>query len=123
MVTLTELPNGALRLSIDKENKYSDDDLAELIDRHGGDDLNFLQDALEIARYFGNDWWVVSADELGNLSEAPCIYRDAMCEDPRFPMTFGRIWYFATYQTESVAETLRDKGEVIFQPLHRVPVA
>ena len=54
MVTLTEQPNGALRLEIDKRRPDWAHDLECLIDRNGGDDLANLQGALDAAGYIGD---------------------------------------------------------------------
>ncbi len=122
MVTLTELPDGTLRLTIDKSSPYWADDLETLIERHGGNNLAFLAEAFDTpsGRYTGNDWWVLQADQLpGNLSQAPCIAYDALWadENDEMPDDFGKVWFFKNYQIDSIAETLRDNGEVIFHPL------
>lgn len=106
---LEKLPNGDLKLKI-----VQDEEDWDYIFRHGSD--NGLWDLME--GYIGNGWSVIDANQTGDMTDAPMICDDFTVEDNGDEVVYGNVWAFLNYQVEDPLETLRDKGEVVFQRLH-----
>ena len=113
MITLTELKNGNLKITLnDKES------LKELLDK-GAYDSGLLFDMLEDAQYIGNNWYVVTDIPL---TEAPVIGYGAIYddEDSEDPDDYEKMWFFGGYMLKCFGKELLKTGEFVFTKLNKL---
>ena len=95
--------NGNLIISCEAEDKP---EIMEFYDEHSE-----MATILEFTEhYWTNGWGVHSADELGNLSEAPLFAEESTIEDDGSIVLGNRVWYHPNYQIESLVEIVLEKG-------------
>lgn len=107
MITIDVMANGNIVLT--------PDDKQSLIDMHNqtGDDLSILCEALE--HYSTNGSYTpVSADQLGGLSQAPCIVESVDITDDGDLTPEGRVWWFPDYMIRNPIKEIIEDGYVIF---------
>ena len=95
--------NGNLIISCEAEDRL---EIREFSQEHGEMDtiLEFTE------HYWTNGWGVHSADELGNLSEAPLFAEESTIEDDGSIVLGERVWYHPNYQIESLVDTVLQNG-------------
>jgi hypothetical protein len=109
----------SLTLTIDLNNENDVEEIEELLKKYGGDDLNALWELIENNRYVGNGWDVISASEVGALSEAPCIVYGLDINDAGIKIETDdtKIWYYNDYMITNPIEVLLENGSVKFTKL------
>ena len=112
MITLTEQANGTLLVSLTGKKWI----LKEALEHPPHYTVWGL--LLEDSGLLGNGWSVDSCDNIGGLSEAPCILTDGYPDDDGF-LEFDKGWWFPNYQVENELVTLLTNGQVIFQPIEK----
>ena len=121
---IEQTPNGNLLLSLEDGDAEIIDDAREQRQRYGWGSLDesILWDLME--SYWANGSYqsfIPSDGENGRapfvgLTEAPCIctgmttYSDGM-----HVLEPGHVWWFPDYMVESCIDTLRERGQVVFQ--------
>ena len=110
-MTVTILPNGDLRLTVDENDA---DTLSRFSDTPS---MTILQDLLEpyssngsFAAFSGAD-----ANPFVGLTSAPCIAEALNYSDPDNVSIIGRLWYFENYAIYDEIEELINQGFVDFQ--------
>lgn len=101
------LENGNLKISATSEEL---DDLN--VGEYGRETVPLA--ALLEPLWTNGQYYVFDADQLGHMTEAPLIAEDADCDDDGNWTLHGRVWWFPNYCVENCMDTLREKGEVIF---------
>jgi len=117
-----EQTENKIRLSIDKNNEEDMQELTEIRNRESNcNDISALADLMDYPgiNKIGNGWTVISADQLGNLSEAPMLIENLDIKDNGDFETHEdtKIYYFDNYQVRHFMDDLIKYGEAIFQKL------
>ncbi|MEX3984111.1 hypothetical protein AB4Y45_34725 [Paraburkholderia sp. EG287A] len=108
--------NGNLTFIADASNL---EDLQDIKDRVGGDDVRFLSEMMDTFGFVGNgQLWSIYPEHIGALTEAPLISDDVEHDDAGDVHVRGRTWAFMNYQLENFAETLLETGRVTFGAVH-----
>lgn len=121
MIKLTEIQNGDLEITITDKEEFQ-----ELIGKIndakfncGNIDDYFLCEAMDIARYIGNDWYCCVT--LG-LTEVPNICQGSIHDDVEDNtggsiVDYEKIWYYGNYMITSFVNELIEKGFTTFTRL------
>ena len=105
------MPNGNLAFILD-----ADDDHEDVLAMRGYS----WPDMLEACGLLGNGWNSVAPETIGALTDAPIVTDDWSITDEGETQALGRIWWFPNYQVEDPAETLVEKGRVVFTLARKV---
>lgn len=93
----------------------SREDLEDIKDRVGGDDVQFLREMMDMTGWLGNAVFTpIRPEHVGALTDAPMFTDVADYEDDGSLNVVGDIWWFPNYQVENFAQILLDNGEVTF---------
>lgn len=115
-LTLKELPNGNLKISITPQGKK---EYERIHNTNEYPDMAFYELSEDI-RCNSNINFFDDCSILGNLSEAPAITDGISCpdtgdwEDVEWEEG-DKIWFFDRYMVVSFMEELIENGEVVFQ--------
>lgn len=107
-ITLKELDNGNLSLTLTKEGEE------ELLDK--GENINedekLLQELLEDA--FGNGWTYIYPEQIDALTNAPIIGYDVEIDDKGVLVNVDKVWWYPDYQIKNPIEVMLRDGSVEF---------
>lgn len=122
MITLKELDNGNLLITLNKGHKR---ELKQMLkDAHGKypeRSIALLADILDESGYIGNGWDVNGADDFGQMTECHLIAYNFSIpegkeeEDYYSPDWFEKAWTYLDYQVHCPVEQLLEYGQVEFQ--------
>lgn len=117
MITLTELPNGNLKISIDPEYEGARDEIASLIDTPLSEAFTEMMSAGGTSSYLGNNWHIVPPESIGALTDSPIIGYGAIYaeeDDQDLPVSYEKLWWFPQYMVTDPIEALLRDGVVVF---------
>lgn len=107
-ITLKELDNGNLSLTLTKDGEE------ELLDK--GENINedekLLQELLEDA--FGNGWTYIYPEQIDALTNAPIIGYDVDIDDKGVLVNVDKVWWYPDYQIKNPIEVMLRDGSVEF---------
>lgn len=104
--------NGNLTFHVGKGRE----DLEDIRARVGGDDVQFLSDALDTFGFVGNAvLYPVQPENVGALTSAPMLSDDVDHLDDGGIMVRGRVWWYPAYELKDFAAELLEHGKVTFQ--------
>jgi hypothetical protein len=114
-LTLSILPNGALRLTADNITRAAIKELQAR--RYGGDDVSILLELTE--PYWTNGGFhpfdAGEANPFVGLTSAPCVAECLDYRDDGRRSIDGLFWYFGDYMIRSPIDELKRRGRVVFQ--------
>jgi len=111
--------NSDMLLTLDLNDDDSVYDVQSILEKNEENDLSSLYELLDYIGYIGNGYDVVSADDIGQMSDAPCILHNVYTDDNgEYEFDDGySVWYYADYQVTNCIEELLNTGEVLFTKL------
>jgi len=95
------------------------EDLEEIRERAGGDDIQFLAEMLDRFGWSCNGVFEpIRPEDIGALTNSPMFARDVEHQDDGKTAVHGDVWWFPNYQVENFAATLLERGQVTFRRAH-----
>ncbi|NCQ51528.1 hypothetical protein GW796_06460 [archaeon] len=80
------------------------------------DDVSFLAELLEETGWQPNGQLIqINPEDVGALTDSPILSDDVTFDDDGKVTVRGNVWWFPNYMVENFAETLINKGAVIFK--------
>lgn len=112
ILTVTELPNGDLRITADAEAR----EWIKQERERGQSDEGILWDGFE--GYWNNGSYTPFDAGAGNpfvgLTSAPCIAESMNVEDDGTKVIYGKLWWHPNYAVKSFVDELLEHGFVDF---------
>lgn len=106
-----QTPNGHLELVAEPDDKEM---LADLFDRHGHNDNDFLSQLFESTGLTPNGHlYLVNPVDVGALTDSPIVSDEVLHNDEGQVSTVGNLWWFPNYAIRSLADKLVRDGRVL----------
>jgi hypothetical protein len=108
-------PNGNLTFIAETSDI---DDLDNILDRCGGDDVRYLSDMLDTCGFLGNGLAAIYPEHIGALTDAPMLSDGVDTHDNGDVEVHGKVWFYPQYAIQHFGEVLAQKGRVTFALAH-----